>query len=192
MQKQPNKESNPEEYWQKVVCEIKETNKRITEEIMKMVVEEKAANCIEEESWLKKNWKKIESKIGILVIFAIIVMDQVWTTQPDWVNELLFWSGIGYAFLTSETLQQALTKYSNWLEKIQKTKTMINLARAATEATLEQAEKAVAKINEILANDPEEKRQELIATLKPLISAEVEGKAALEKVCDLLTEMDTT
>lgn len=182
-----------EEEWKERRNGIISTCERITNEMEKMVIEEKVqAKTEPQESWLVRNWKKIESKASIIIIFAIIVMDKVWVNQPDWVNEVLFWSGMAYAVLSSGSLQEALMKYNAWLEKYRTTKDAIAIAKAAMEVTAEEVDKAVLKINEILANDDPKKRQELIDVIKPLVNATVKGRDAIIIVCDKITEIDTT
>lgn len=193
MQEQPNKRLNPKEYWAFLVKNVKLDTQLTTEKYKKMIAEEKIATAAAalQGSWWSRNWKKIENKLGILFVFAIIVMDQVWVAKPDWVDQIIFWLGIGYAFLTSETLQEALSKYSSWLEKISKTKAALAVAQTCADATQEELDAAINLFNEILANDPPEKRQQLIDSIKPLVNKLVDGRDALQYLCDTITEIDT-
>ena len=137
-------------------------------------------------------WEKHKNKIELIVIIAIIIVDREWLNQPDWYNKTLFYGSLIYAVMTSRGLGEALEKLSNFISKKKEVVTILEAAKSAVDVGEDAALKAAAKFEEILANDPAEKRQELVDVIKPLVNATVGSRDALEVVCDKLTEMDTT
>jgi len=156
-----------------------------------MQIEEKITQVIKSENKFSALWKKIEPKLGFIFLFAVILIDQIWKNQPEWVGELIFWLGITWAVLSSETLQEALGKYSAWLANIQKTKAALTLAKQSVEATEKELLSISDIIEEVLLNDPPEKRMALVNAIQPLVGKLVEGKEALIFLCDTITEIDT-
>jgi hypothetical protein len=174
--------------WDGMVEEIKEEQNQMLSEIAD--IEKEAEKTFWEK--LLEFWEKHKGKFELIVIIAIIIVDREWINQPDWYNKALFYGSLVYAVLTSRGLGEALDKLSNFISKKKEVVTILEAAKSAVDVGEDAALKAAAKFEEILANDPAEKRQELIEAIKPLVNATVGSRDALEIVCEKLTEMDTT
>ena len=136
-------------------------------------------------------WEKHKNKIELLIIIGIIIIDREWILQPEWYSKLLFYGSLVYAVLTNRDLAEAVSQIGNWLDKRKQIATIMDVAKAGIEVGKEEAQKVASKLNEILANDPPERRQEIIDLIRPLVNSTVNTRDSLVEVCELLTEMDT-
>ena len=137
-------------------------------------------------------WDKHKNKIELLVIIAIIIVDREWIAQPAWYGKALFYGSLLYAVLTNRDLAAAVAQIGNWLDKRKQIATIMDVAKASIAVGEEEAKQFADKLNEILANDPPEKRKEIIDLIKPLVNSTVNTRDSLIEVCNILTEMDTT
>lgn len=144
------------------------------------------------QTWLTYMWAKHKNKLELIIIIIIIVIDREWIDPPAWYGKVLFYGSLLYAVLTNRDLAAAVAQIGNWLDKRKQISTIMDMAKASIEVGKEEAARFADKLNEILANDPPERRQEIIDLIKPLVSSTVDTRDSLVEVCNILTEMDTT
>jgi hypothetical protein len=170
--------------WDGIMSEIKEESAKILDQIEK-------TNWTRFKEGLLVFWDKHKDKIELLVIIAIIILDREWTNQPAWYPKVLFYGSLLYAVLTNRDLAAAVSQIGNWLDKRKQIATIMDVAKASIDVGEEEARAVAEKLNEILANDPPERRQEIIDLIKPLVNSTVNTRDSLVEVCNILTEMDT-
>jgi hypothetical protein len=170
--------------WDGIMSEIKEESAKILDQIEK-------TNWARFKEGLLAFWDRHKDKIELLVIIAIIILDREWTNQPAWYPKVLFYGSLLYAVLTNRDLAAAVSQIGNWLDKRKQIATIMDVAKASIDVGEEEARAVAEKLNEILANDPPERRQEIIDLIKPLVNSTVNTRDSLVEVCNILTEMDT-
>jgi hypothetical protein len=177
-------EEENQKRWDGIMSEIKEESAKILDQIEK-------TNWARFKEGLLAFWDKHKDKIELLVIIAIIILDREWTNQPAWYPKVLFYGSLLYAVLTNRDLAAAVSQIGNWLDKRKQIATIMDVAKASIDVGEEEARAVAEKLNEILANDPPERRQEIIDLIKPLVNSTVNTRDSLVEVCNILTEMDT-